>query len=51
MIAAWRGLRADIDPQRYEHVRRRLVQQLENAREWREVCLTYFGQFARREDN
>ena len=30
----------------YRHVSQRLDQQLDNAREWREVCLNYFGQFA-----
>ncbi|MBN1994390.1 MAG: alpha-glucuronidase [Anaerolineae bacterium] len=41
----WQGLQGRIDPQRHEHVSRRLKQQLENARLWQKVCLDYFGQF------
>jgi alpha-glucuronidase len=50
MVDIWQGLQANIDPQRHRHVGQRLAQQLENAREWREVCLNYFGQFANGED-
>jgi alpha-glucuronidase len=46
MGEVWQGLQAEIDPQRHEHVGRRLAQQLENARLWRDVCVAYFGQFA-----
>jgi len=45
MRSIWQSLQARIDPQRYEHVSRRLEQQLENARLWRDVCRKYFGQF------
>jgi alpha-glucuronidase len=45
MQGAWRSLQGKIDPQRHQHVSRRLEQQLENARLWREVCLNYFGHF------
>ncbi len=45
MLRVWQSLQAEIDPQRHEHVNQRLIQQLENARLWQEVCLTYFGQF------
>jgi alpha-glucuronidase len=46
MAGIWKGLQATIDPQRHEHVSRRLKQQQENARLWREVCLNYFRRFA-----
>ena len=49
MIDTWQSLQPNIDPQRYQHVSQRLARQLDNAREWREVCLNYFGQFANRE--
>jgi alpha-glucuronidase len=45
MRSTWQSLQDRIDPQRHEHVSRRLEQQLENARLWREVCLNYFGHF------
>ena len=47
MCGIWQGLRGQVDPQRHEHVSRRLEQQLENAREWQKTCLDYFAQFAR----
>jgi alpha-glucuronidase len=43
---AWQGLESKIDSQRYEHVLERLTKQVESARSWQDVCLTYFGQFA-----
>jgi alpha-glucuronidase len=49
MHSTWQSLQTEIDPQRHEHVSERLTQQLENARLWREVCVNYFGQFARHE--
>jgi alpha-glucuronidase len=49
MHSTWQRLQGNIDPQRHEHVSKRLTQQLENARLWREVCVNYFGQFVRRE--
>ena len=39
-------LRHYIDPQRWREVDERLDDQLHSAREWRDVCLQYFGQFA-----
>jgi alpha-glucuronidase len=48
MVSIWQTLQAKIDPQRHKHVGERLKQQLENARLWREVCIDYFGRFARR---
>jgi alpha-glucuronidase len=46
MCSIWQSLQARIDPVRHEHVGRRLKQQQENARLWREVCINYFGRFA-----
>lgn len=45
MVDTWQSLQPHIDPQRHEHVRQRLAHQLDNAREWCDVCLHYFGQF------
>ena len=39
-------MRHFIDEQRWREVDERLQHQVENAREWRDVCLKYFGQFA-----
>ncbi len=44
MQRTWQSLESQIDRERFEHVRARLEHQLENAREWREVCVKYFGQ-------
>ncbi|MCX6032742.1 MAG: alpha-glucuronidase family glycosyl hydrolase [Chloroflexi bacterium] len=41
----WQDVQAGIDPQRHAHVSRRLEQQLDNARLWRQVCIHYFSQF------
>lgn len=49
MRSIWQSLQDRIDPQRHEHVNRRLEQQLENANLWREVCIKYFRQFAAQE--
>ncbi len=43
MQNVWRALARDIDPARHAHVAERLEQQLENARQWRQVCLDYFN--------
>jgi alpha-glucuronidase len=51
MHSIWQSLQAKIDPLRHEHVSRRLKQQQENARLWREVCINYFGHFVSREDS
>ena len=42
----WDSLENKIDRQRFGHVKARLAMQLQSAREWRDVCLEYFGQFA-----
>ena len=39
-------LRHYVDEQRWREVDERLNHQVENAREWRDTCLKYFGQFA-----
>ena len=47
MQAIWRyKMRHYVDEQRWREVDERLQHQVENAREWRDVCLKYFGQFA-----
>jgi alpha-glucuronidase len=46
MRKMWESLETQIDAERFEHVRSRLDEQYENACQWREVCLAYFGQFA-----
>jgi alpha-glucuronidase len=46
MAATWATLADQIDPQRHADVAARLAHQVENAREWRAVCLAYFAQFA-----
>ena len=44
-------MRAHVDEQRWREVDERLRSQLENAREWRDVCLKYFGSFAEKRQN
>ena len=39
-------MRAYVDDQRWREVDERLKTQVENAKEWRDVCLNYFRQFA-----
>jgi alpha-glucuronidase len=51
MNDVWQGLQPKIDPQRHEHVSKRLTQQQENAHLWRKVCIEYFGQFVSRQDS
>ena len=50
MEKAWDSLKGKIDQERFDHVKARLRMQLENAQEWRDVCLEYFGQFAESPD-
>ncbi|MCI0477815.1 MAG: hypothetical protein L0Y55_16350, partial [Anaerolineales bacterium] len=50
MCDMWQSLESQIDRERFEHVSQRLVHQLDNAREWRDVCLEYFGRFANQEN-
>lgn len=49
MNQAWRELADKVDAQRHDHVSQRLAHQVENAREWRNVCLGYFGEFVKGE--
>jgi alpha-glucuronidase len=46
-VAAWQTARPVIDAQRWQEVNERLQQQQANAREWRDVCLKYFGSFVK----
>jgi alpha-glucuronidase len=39
-------MRQQVDEQRWREVDKRLKDQVDNAREWRDVCLGYFRQFA-----
>ena len=39
-------MKAYVDEQRWREVDKRLKIQVENAREWRDVCLSYFRQFS-----
>ena len=45
-VRIWQEAKPAIDSQRWREVDERLHHQLENAREWRSVCLGYFGRFA-----
>ena len=44
-IRVWNEAKPYIDDQRWQEVDTRLQHQLENAKEWRKVCLDYFGGF------
>ena len=44
---AWNAAKPEIDNQRWEEVNNRLRHQLENAQEWRQTCLDYFGKFVK----
>ena len=44
-IRIWNEAKPEIDEQRWQEVDARLRHQLENAKEWRQVCLDYFGSF------
>ena len=46
MLYTWQQVKPYIDEQRWREVNERLQHQLDNAREWRNVCLKYFGGFA-----
>lgn len=39
----WAAVRAYVDGQRWEEVNSRITHQVENAKEWRDACLGYFG--------
>ena len=42
-ICIWQEVRPQIDEQRWKEVNDRLQRQLKDAKEWRDVCLSYFG--------
>ena len=42
----WQECKPVIDEQQWREVDERMQHQLQNAREWRDVCLKYFGSFA-----
>ena len=42
-IRIWQEVRPQIDEQRWKEVNDRLQRQLKDAKEWRDVCLSYFG--------
>ena len=44
-VTTWQAVRPYIDSERWTAIDRRLHQQADNAREWRDVCLKYFGSF------
>ena len=44
-LRIWQDAKPSIDEQRWKETDERLHHQLENAREWRKVCLDYFGSF------
>lgn len=50
MQNAWNSLEGKIDRERFDHVKTRLDMQFENSKEWRDVCIRYFGQFVK-DDN
>ncbi|HOK94997.1 MAG TPA: hypothetical protein PKW71_02610, partial [Anaerohalosphaeraceae bacterium] len=47
MQRVWESLKGNIDAERYKDVQQRLTVQYENAVQWQNVCLTYFGRFAK----
>ncbi len=44
-VRIWNEAKPYIDQQRWNEVQARLEHQLENAKEWKKVCLDYFGSF------
>ena len=46
-VGIWQEVKPIIDEQRWQEVDTRMQHQLENAREWRKVCLDYFGSFSK----
>ena len=45
MAARWQEMKPYVDEQRWREVDERLQQQVRDAREWRDVCIGYFGSF------
>ena len=48
-VRIWQEAKPHIDAQRWQETAERLDHQLENAREWRQVCVDYFRSFAEAE--
>ena len=44
-VKIWHSLKPNVDDQRYREVDERLQKHLQNAREWRDTCLGYFGSY------
>ena len=47
-VRIWQEAKPLIDEQRWQEVDKRMQHQLENARQWRDTCLDYFGSFTRK---
>jgi alpha-glucuronidase len=45
----WQTMRKYVDLQRWKHVNELLSVQIQNAEEWYDTCIHYFGSFARQE--
>jgi alpha-glucuronidase len=48
MRGTWKALEGKVDPERWKAVEGKLKMQEDNAREWRKVCLDYFGKFVKK---
>lgn len=48
-VELWKTMRPYVDEQRFNEVGERLQTQLQDAREWRDVCLGYFSAFSRKQ--
>lgn len=46
-VRIWQEAKSYIDEQRWQETNERMQHQLENAKEWRKVCLDYFGTFVK----
>lgn len=51
LAADWESVRDSVPPVMYRNVRERLERQLQNAREWRDVCNTYFYRYSGARDD
>lgn len=45
--AVWQTMRPYVDDERFAHVSRLMKEQVDNAKEWRNICLGYFSSFSR----
>ena len=45
--AVWQAMRPYVDEERFNHVSRLMGVQVDNAKEWRNVCLGYFSAFSK----